>query len=335
MARKGRSFELAYKHLYDMLDKKIYKITSPAFPIDKTTGKGREVDVLIEYTDPDGKPRRISIECRDRSNVQDITWIEQLVQKKEDLDLDYTIATTTTSFSEGAISKANYHGILIERAKMPSVETIKALQQSTFVDFFFFKFELLEYSLFLDSRGFIPLKEYIKTLNLIEQAALFKDINTEFLWSFEPHELIKQHPESLDFFSTEENNLIIEGTILLNQSKPNCLKNARSIKYKISVVPRKISLPINSSFAVFEIGEHSNKKYRADFKNDTDYFSIGYLDEKLMVDFGLKKRRFWRLAGSTMHLNTIIPEGTETDTETCLQNIMENHLGEFDLSNLL
>ena len=54
MARKGRSFELAYKHLYDMLDKNIYKITSPAFPIDKTTGKGREVDVLIEYIDSNG-----------------------------------------------------------------------------------------------------------------------------------------------------------------------------------------------------------------------------------------------------------------------------------------
>lgn len=335
MARKGRSFELAYKHLYDMLDKNIYKITSPAFPIDKTTGKGREVDVLIEYIDSNGKPRRISIECRDRSKVQDITWIEQLVQKKEDLDLDYTIATTTTSFSEGAISKANYHGILIEQAEMPSFETIKALQQTIFVDFFFFKFELLEYSPFLDTRGFTPLKEYINTLNIIDQASLFKEINTEFLWSFEPRELIEQHSESLDFFSTEENNLLMEGVILLNQTKPNCLKSARSIKYKIKVVPRKISLPINSSFAVFKIEDHSNKKYRADFKNDTDYFSIGYLDGKIVVDFGLKKRRYWRLAESTMHLNTIIPEGTEIDTDTCLKYIVENHLGEFDLSKLV
>ena len=335
MARKGRKFELAYKHLYDMLDKDIYKITSPAFPIDKTTGKSREVDVLIEYTDLEGNPRRISIECRDRSKVQDITWIEQLVQKKEDLDLDYTIATTTTSFSEGAISKANYHGILIEQAEMPCAETIIELQQSTFVDFFFFKFELLEYSLFLDNHGFVPLREYIKQINVMEQSALFKEINTDFLWSFEPQELIERHPESLDFFSNEDNSLIIEGTILLNENKPICFKNARSIKYKINIVPRKISLPISNSFSVFEVEGHSNKKYRADFQNDIDYFSVGYLDKKLIVDFGLKKRRYWRLAGSTMHLNTIIPEDTEINPAICMQHIIENHLGEFDLSKIL
>lgn len=335
MARKGRGFELAYKHLYDLLDKDIYTVTSPAFPIDKTTGKGREVDVLIEFTDVNGNPRRISIECRDRSKVQDITWIEQLVQKKEDLDLDYTIATTTTSFSDGAIAKANYHGILIEEAEMPSVETINKLQSSTFVDFFFFKFELLECSFFIEPNGFVPLRSYLKQLNIIDQSALIKELNTELLLSFDPHELIKQHPDALDFFSAEDNCLVLEGTTLLTDKKPECLKQAHSIKYKVKVVPRKVSLPISDSFAVFSTEDHSNKKYRADFKSDIDYFAIGYLDGKLIVDFGIKKRRFWRLASGTMHLNTIIPDGVEFETDKYIEKIMKEHLGEFDLSQVI
>jgi len=337
MARKGREFELAYKHLYDMLDKNIYKITSPAFPIDKTTGKPREVDVLIEYKDSESKPRRISIECRDRSTTQDVTWIEQLVQKKEDLDLDYTIATTTTNFSDGAIAKANYHGIIIEQAEMPSAEKIETLQKTTFMDFFFYKFDLLECSFFVNPHGFMPLKEFIKTLNVMDKSALLKEINTKFLWSFEPTDIIKEHTHSnsLDFFSTTDNSLTFNGTKFLPNEKPYCLRNAVSIKFKIKVVPRKISLPITNSFSVFDGENKTNKKYRADFTDKEEYFSIAYLDNNLVVDCGLKPRRFWRIAGSTMHLNTIIPEDANFDTDTFMQHITENHMGEFDLTHIL
>lgn len=335
MARKGRSFELAYKHLYDMLDKDIYKITSPAFPIDKTTGKPREVDVLIEYTDNESKLRRISIECRDRSMPQDTTWIEQLVQKKEDLDLDNTIATTTTRFTDGAILKANYHGIIIEQAEIPRAETIESLQETTFVDFFFFKFDLLECSFFIQPSGFITLKQYMKTLNVIEKAALLKELNSTLLWSFDPTEIIQKHTESLDFFSTTDNSLVLEGCNLLTDEKPSCLKNVVSIRYKTKVVPRKISLPINDSFSVFDGESGANKKYRAVFSDESDHFSIAYIDGELVVDFGLKKRRFWRLAGSTLHLNTIIPEDVNVDIDKYTQHIIENHMGEFDLSHVL
>ena len=81
MARKGKNFELSYKWLYD-LDKDKYKITSPAFLYDPFSERKREIDVLVEFYDKDNIRRKMAIECRDRKNIQDVTWIEQLQQKK-------------------------------------------------------------------------------------------------------------------------------------------------------------------------------------------------------------------------------------------------------------
>lgn len=115
--RKGRDFELLYHQLYSTLDRSLYTILSPAFIPDQITGQKREIDVLIEYYDPDHHVRRISIECRDRHSIQDVQWIEQLVTKKNDLNIDITIAATTTSFTEPAIKKAEKYGIVLEEAE--------------------------------------------------------------------------------------------------------------------------------------------------------------------------------------------------------------------------
>lgn len=92
---------------------------------------------------------------------------------------------------------------------------------------------------------------------------------------------------------------------------------------------------IVNSFSVFNIEDNSNKKYRADFEDNEDHFCIGYIDGKLEIDFNFKKRRYWRTAGGTMHLNTIIPECTKFDDEKYMNKVIESHLGEFDLSKIM
>lgn len=166
MARQGREFEKAYEWLYSIDER--FTVTSPAFLYDKAAGEKREVDVLVEYSDSKGLPRKICIECRDRAKAQDVMWIEQLQQKREDLGLDYIIATTTSSFTSGAIRKAKYHGIIIEQAEMLSKKTLDDNVQSFFFDVFFFKFELLEMTLHTLSHGRISLKDYLKHRNIFE-----------------------------------------------------------------------------------------------------------------------------------------------------------------------
>jgi hypothetical protein len=44
----------------------------------------------------------VIIECRDRGNAQDVTWIEQLASKREDVGADKAVAVSAAGFSPGA-----------------------------------------------------------------------------------------------------------------------------------------------------------------------------------------------------------------------------------------
>ncbi len=62
------------------------QIKSPDFIADSITGEKREVDISLR-----GKigshPILIIIEVRDRDKVQDVTWIEQLATKRDNMEL--------------------------------------------------------------------------------------------------------------------------------------------------------------------------------------------------------------------------------------------------------
>lgn len=67
----------------------------------------READILIEYELAGGK-FRIAIECRDRSRKDDISWIDALIGKYGDLDIEINkvVAVSRSGFSEPAKKKA-------------------------------------------------------------------------------------------------------------------------------------------------------------------------------------------------------------------------------------
>lgn len=110
MIKKGRKFELLIETLekYSLNDQG--KIISPGFLIDKVTNQSREVDILIKSkigtTDIS-----IIIECRDRKSKQDVTWIEQIYTKLNDLNADKVIAVSSSGFTKPALAKAKRYGI--------------------------------------------------------------------------------------------------------------------------------------------------------------------------------------------------------------------------------
>ncbi len=70
----------------------------------------REVDASIRFQ-VGSTPILITVECRRRSASQDVTWIEQLVSKKENIGANATIAVSSTGFSAGALDMAKRKGI--------------------------------------------------------------------------------------------------------------------------------------------------------------------------------------------------------------------------------
>jgi hypothetical protein len=55
----------------------------------------------------------VAIECRDRKDVEDVVWVEQLVTKRNDINAAKCIAVSSAGFSKAAIAKAKHHGIEI------------------------------------------------------------------------------------------------------------------------------------------------------------------------------------------------------------------------------
>ena len=110
MAKPWREFELLVARIEGHLAPLGATVKSPDRLTDKFTGMSREVDAAIRF--PLGSvPILITIECRDREDREDVTWIEQLATKRHHVGATATIAVSSEGFSEPAIKAAGVHGI--------------------------------------------------------------------------------------------------------------------------------------------------------------------------------------------------------------------------------
>ncbi len=114
MARLGREFEKLVAWIEQTLCPLGAIVTSPDKIKDRVTGNDREVDASIRYT-LGSAPILITVECRDRTAVQDITWLEQIKSKKESIAANQTIVVSREGFTDSAITHANHHGIVLRQ----------------------------------------------------------------------------------------------------------------------------------------------------------------------------------------------------------------------------
>lgn len=82
----------------------------------KVTGRLREVDATIR-SKVGSSDLLVTIECRDRARVQDVTWIEQLASKKQSIGAALTVAVSSHSFSSDAERVAAQHGIMLRQTQ--------------------------------------------------------------------------------------------------------------------------------------------------------------------------------------------------------------------------
>ncbi|MBQ8902161.1 MAG: restriction endonuclease [Bacilli bacterium] len=335
MTRKGRNFELAYKWLYE-LDKEKYRVVSPAMVYDKVTGRKREVDNLIEFKDSNDNLRKISVECRDRKNKEDVMWLEQLKTKREDLELDFIIAITTSKFTEGAIKKARYHGIIIEEAEYLDKNLLDNVSKEFLVDFFFLNFKVLDLK-FIVGNKIISFKELFQKLSMVEQFELMSYLNQDFYYSINPHEILNDKNFDIKkFFDYENNSFILQNfNVWFEKDPPKIIKNLNIKRMYISIkmIPFKLTLPLNKSLSVFDVKPRKNKKYSAFFGTDDEYLQIGYLNDGILYNtLNLKIRKYYRLISANMNINTIFPE--KLNVKALKIDDFLKYYGEFDLSEV-
>ncbi|SRR6266849_288983 len=112
MTPKWKEFEQLVARIEQAIAPSGAELKSPDQLPDKVTGELREVDVSIRYK-VGTCPILITIECRDRIKVEDVTWIEQLAEKKRSIGASMTLAVSSIGFSAPAIKKALAVGIEI------------------------------------------------------------------------------------------------------------------------------------------------------------------------------------------------------------------------------
>lgn len=91
----------------------------------KITGKLREVDVSIQLPIEHGS-KLVTIECRDRADIEDVTWIEQLITKRRNIGAAITIAISSQGFTSTAIQMAANDGILLRGVEEITDEEIES-----------------------------------------------------------------------------------------------------------------------------------------------------------------------------------------------------------------
>lgn len=111
MPKRTNDFQTLVTAIETCLAEASSKVTESAMLQDRVTGQLREVDTLIEGQ-IDGRQVVVGLECRDHGRPQDVTWIEQVIGKYQDLPVDMVIAVSKSGFSEPALKKAAHYDIL-------------------------------------------------------------------------------------------------------------------------------------------------------------------------------------------------------------------------------
>jgi hypothetical protein len=112
MAKPWREFEKFVARIERAMAPSGAVVKSPDKIADNLTGELREVDASVRYKVGTSNVL-ITIECRNRSSVEDVRWIEQIVEKKRSIGASITVAVSSSGFSEPAIKKASASGIEI------------------------------------------------------------------------------------------------------------------------------------------------------------------------------------------------------------------------------
>jgi hypothetical protein len=100
----------------------------------KLTRRLREVDASIRAKIGTTE-MLVTIECRRRTKIQDVTWIEQLATKKTSIGADRTIAVSVSGFSADAQTTASHSGITLRKVSDLTVADVNPLLGLDFVMF--------------------------------------------------------------------------------------------------------------------------------------------------------------------------------------------------------
>ncbi len=119
-----REFEKLVARIERALGPEGISVTSPDRIKDKS-GHLREVDAAIRYQ-LGSCAVLVTIECRDREHKEDVTWIEQLAQKRDSIGAATTVAVSSSGVSLNAVQAAKRRAIEVRLIEALAEEDARA-----------------------------------------------------------------------------------------------------------------------------------------------------------------------------------------------------------------
>jgi Restriction endonuclease len=110
MPKRTNRFQRIVRFIYEQVTPAGGTVTESAMLPETGTGTLREVDILIEHSIA-GHKVRIAVECRARSRMETVEWIDSLIGKYSRINVNHVVAIAQTRFAPAAKEKARQHNI--------------------------------------------------------------------------------------------------------------------------------------------------------------------------------------------------------------------------------
>jgi hypothetical protein len=247
MPKRTNDFQKLIKRIYEQIADKDDKVTESALVKENRSSTEREIDILLEKR-MFGTSIKIAVECRGRERKDDIEWIDGLIGKFRDLDIQKVIAVSRSGFSPSAIEKANENHIDVLTLR----EALEKDWSKEFIRLGIGQIDRTDFQLIIEISSDPPLQEQLlRTTELINQTGEnvgnLEDV-ARFIYESMKNDIdIKIGNEMTTLFKTVEgitsNELITEITKV--PTRPTFILDTNRIKYRIT----NITLKIRSSFS--------------------------------------------------------------------------------------
>lgn len=110
MPKRTNDFQELITKIYKQLAAPDETITPSAIVRERENGTEREIDILLKKK-VFGTTISIAVECRGRSDKDDIQWIDELIGKYRDLPINKVVAVSKSGFTQAAEEKARANRI--------------------------------------------------------------------------------------------------------------------------------------------------------------------------------------------------------------------------------
>lgn len=170
--RASDVFERQVQRIHELLEASAAEVTwNDRISDPDNPEQHRQVDVTIRR----GQHLTL-VECRQHTSPQDVTWIEELIGRRQSLGANAVVAVSSSGFTSGALAKAHRYAVGTRDLLELTEEEVRSWGRSVALTLFFYQYSDLTIGLVFNNDSLVRLDPE----NLRDELALFPGVQGLF-----------------------------------------------------------------------------------------------------------------------------------------------------------